>query len=991
MKTNAIISALCVVGIIGAFANDGALIQRGRTDGPPAEPRATAEPIVIPVQKVVYWRDIPGMKWNWTTQVTNKPSIPTVGTLNTTATSAQSTSASESLSGNITLHKIAKTGAYSDLSGTPTIPSVGTLNTTLTTAQATSANESLSGTIKLHKVSKTGNLEDLSGTSLTIGNVEAKYVKIKQTGEIEVFDDFGDSVVYKLNLPNKNGHLAVLSDIPSTNGLAAKSYVDSHQWTWASITNKPSFATVATSGSYNDLSNKPSIPTVGTLNTTATTTQTTSASESFSGNITLHKVAKTGAFADMTGNQLTLGNIGSVGLSLDRLGNVKLRDNKYNGDGNLHTITFPINKDGTLALNEDVSAIVPAWVRNSAVSYTAGDLVRYNNKLYKAKQNIAANQAWNANNWEEVTIAAEFRSKADTSWVNNHKWDWGTQVTNSPFALHTTGFPYVEVPIGFAVTDSGYGYAIPSSASFAGAKVHGIESLGVGDGIITNCYGGIGLGMAFNVTNDVAFVWSGRSYDAAIKYGSHGMSTFNVDPHDGPAGFWIGETNLATYLANAGSGEHTHSNLVNGTTQVIANRNGTASISAILPPTYSVSLQNQVDGSTWNWNIVFLGYLQVGGEKIEIDLDDMITTRGNLGSLTDIRVSITQQETGAVVAQEQTITLVPYAENSWQFGNDLVLEPAFSSMQTYFTSMGPPFSIACLETTGGESPYNYTFGSQFGPLSGSTGMFLSGGGPSLKTIATVDQIPSVPTLATVATSGSYNDLLNKPTNVSAFNNDAGYLKTNTIGSLVIGPFNANQSSGAWSAVISGGGANNESEGSIIVGPSSHIYPSSPFSSIFAPGASIKSNSGYSQVFGPSTIDENSPYSSIHGGGGSYIKSSYSHIFGGSALVETNCMSSFVIGNSGHSTNSCTFLWTAHTIGDKMLPAAPVTHGDGTFNINTYDGVAGVYIGDTNLQQIIRMEARAMIHDAVSQVNVNLQSAEDTRVALTNLITILKNL
>jgi hypothetical protein len=278
-----------------------------------------------------------------------------------------------------------------------------------------------------------------------------------------------------------------------------------------------------------------------------------------------------------------------------------------------------------------------------------------------------------------------------------------------------------------------------------------------------------------------------------------------------------------------------------------------------------------------------------------------------------------------------------------------------------------------------------------GPISWNSVTSSHTGGKFSKTIATVDQIPSVPTLATVATSGSYNDLLNKPTNISAFNNDAGYVKTNTVGSLVIGPLNAVQSSGAWSAIISGGGANNESEGSIIIGPSSHIYPSSPFSAIFAPGASIKSNSGYSQVFGPSTIEENSPYSSIHGGGGSYIKSAYSHIFGGSALVETNCMSSFVIGNSGHSTNSCTFLWTAHSIGNKSLSADPVTHGDGTFNINTLDGVAGVYIGDTNLQQIIRLEAKAMIHDAVSQVNVNLQTAEDTRVALTNLITILKNL
>ena len=40
----------------------------------------------------------------------NKPTIPTVGTLNTTATAAQSTASAESLSGNIVLHQVAKTG-----------------------------------------------------------------------------------------------------------------------------------------------------------------------------------------------------------------------------------------------------------------------------------------------------------------------------------------------------------------------------------------------------------------------------------------------------------------------------------------------------------------------------------------------------------------------------------------------------------------------------------------------------------------------------------------------------------------------------------------------------------------------------------------------------------------------------------------------------------------------------------------------------------------
>ena len=49
------------------------------------------------------------------------PSAP--GSLVTNATTAQTTSSGEAMSGTITLHKIAKTGTYSDLIGTPTIPS----------------------------------------------------------------------------------------------------------------------------------------------------------------------------------------------------------------------------------------------------------------------------------------------------------------------------------------------------------------------------------------------------------------------------------------------------------------------------------------------------------------------------------------------------------------------------------------------------------------------------------------------------------------------------------------------------------------------------------------------------------------------------------------------------------------------------------------------------------------------------------------------------
>lgn len=107
------------------------------------------------------------------------PSAP--GTLKTNNTTAQSTSASESFSGTINLHQVAKTGSYNDLLNKPTIPAAvtestvsgwgftknvapGTLKTNATTAQTASSGEAMSGTITLHKVAKTGTYSDLIGT-----------------------------------------------------------------------------------------------------------------------------------------------------------------------------------------------------------------------------------------------------------------------------------------------------------------------------------------------------------------------------------------------------------------------------------------------------------------------------------------------------------------------------------------------------------------------------------------------------------------------------------------------------------------------------------------------------------------------------------------------------------------------------------------------------------------------------------------------------------
>ena len=59
---------------------------------------------------------------NSSTAKTVNIAVPTVGTLNTNNSSSQTVSSNESLTGTVNLHKVAKTGKYSDLIGTPTIP-----------------------------------------------------------------------------------------------------------------------------------------------------------------------------------------------------------------------------------------------------------------------------------------------------------------------------------------------------------------------------------------------------------------------------------------------------------------------------------------------------------------------------------------------------------------------------------------------------------------------------------------------------------------------------------------------------------------------------------------------------------------------------------------------------------------------------------------------------------------------------------------------------
>ena len=108
-----------------------------------------------------------------------------------------------------------------------------------------------------------------------------------------------DAIIYRWITPFMLGSERLVSCIELKKTNDNKYWIDG---VYNNFVFSEDLATVATSGSYNDLTDKPNIPTVpniGTLNTNNSTAQTPSSSESFSGSINLHKVSKTGSYNDL--------------------------------------------------------------------------------------------------------------------------------------------------------------------------------------------------------------------------------------------------------------------------------------------------------------------------------------------------------------------------------------------------------------------------------------------------------------------------------------------------------------------------------------------------------------------------------------------------------------------------------------------------------------------------------------------------------------------
>ena len=112
----------------------------------------------------------------------------------------------------------------------------------------------------------TQNLDDTKTVGLYFAS-GTNSVKNKPTGVgafgLEVKKTAGGYLVQVLTEGNINPMKTWIRQFNASAWSAWAHYFDSnHAPTWSQVSGKPSFATVATSGSYNDLSNKPTIPTI---------------------------------------------------------------------------------------------------------------------------------------------------------------------------------------------------------------------------------------------------------------------------------------------------------------------------------------------------------------------------------------------------------------------------------------------------------------------------------------------------------------------------------------------------------------------------------------------------------------------------------------------------------------------------------------------------------------------------------------------------------
>lgn len=190
------------------------------------------------------------------------------------------------------LKPVAYSGSYTDLSNRPTIPTVGILNTNNSDAQSVSSSESFGNTIKLHKVSKTGSFSDLlDKPSVTISGLGTgkTITALSQTNGVI------SATATAIAITSTQVSSGTTATITSSDTLAIFDASDNKLKSSLAFNATHSNQFLRKDGTW---ASTPAT-TVGSLSVSSTGQSIPSSAESFTGNITLHNVAKTGSFSDL--------------------------------------------------------------------------------------------------------------------------------------------------------------------------------------------------------------------------------------------------------------------------------------------------------------------------------------------------------------------------------------------------------------------------------------------------------------------------------------------------------------------------------------------------------------------------------------------------------------------------------------------------------------------------------------------------------------------
>lgn len=233
-------------------------------------------------------------------ETTNKP------ILNTDNDSSLEVANNEMIVGTISLHRISKTGSYSDLKNTPIIPTItlNKLNTTSANFYAPTEigtqgqylvvgnnNVPVWQNLPTIPTIKLNNVDTLSPKfyAPTTGGTNGYYLKSNGETVAPTWEVFPTIPTIKLNNADTLSPKFYAPITGGTNGYYLKSNGENNIPTWEIF---------------------PEIPNVGNLNTTSSSSISTSSRESFSQDINLHKISKTGSYNDLL-NKPIISSVGS--------------------------------------------------------------------------------------------------------------------------------------------------------------------------------------------------------------------------------------------------------------------------------------------------------------------------------------------------------------------------------------------------------------------------------------------------------------------------------------------------------------------------------------------------------------------------------------------------------------------------------------------------------------------------------------------------------